>query len=207
VGSFDCYKVELSPVGQTFWWSIDAHHYLVKFEAGGVIAELSQVTQRKAGQPVHYRDSKYGFSLTAPEDWVFFQSDVKEAKEASRVMALDPEAIATIVANVGSRKDHGPKAEQSLREWAEKEVIAGEAVNTLKALKIRSESWKERTVAGAPALSVVGDFEEGKEKKVGCAVFTAGKTNSAVITLIVPAKDFEACQPRFEAIVDSYKGQ
>ena len=55
-GTFDCYKVELSPVNQTFWYSTDAHHYLVKFEAGGVAAELTQVTQRKAGAPVHYQD-------------------------------------------------------------------------------------------------------------------------------------------------------
>ena len=75
----------------------------------------------------------------------------------------------------------------------------------MKALKIRTESWKERTVAGSPALSVVGDFEEGKEKKVGYAVFALVKTNAAVFTLMAAAKDFEASQPTFEAIVNSYK--
>jgi hypothetical protein len=204
-GTFDCYKLELSPVGQTFWISTDAHHYMVKFEAGGVIAELTQVTQRKAGEPVQYHDPDYGFLLTAPADWVFFHTDAKEDKAASRVILLDPEAIATTLVNVGSRKDHGPKPEMSLREWAEKEVVEGEAEKVLKALKIRTESWKERTVDGQPAVSVMGDFEEAKEKKVGYAVLFAGKTNSAVLTLISPAKDFEAAQPKFEAIVDSYK--
>ncbi len=109
--------------------------------------------------------------------------------------------------NVGSRKVHGPRDGQTLREWAEKEVVEGQTAKTMKALKIRPESWKERTVAGAPALSVVGDFEEGKEKKVGYAVFTAGKTNSAVLTLIAPAKEFEVCQPQFEALVNSYQEQ
>ena len=136
---------------------------------------------------------------------MFFRTDTKEEKDKTRVVVLDPDAVATSVVNVGSRKVHGPKAEQSLREWAEKEVIEGEAAKTMKALKIRPESWKERTVAGNPALSVVGDFEEGKEKKVGYAVFSLGKSNAAVFTLIAPAKDFEASQPKFEAIVDSYK--
>ena len=61
------------------------------------------------------------------------------------------------------------------------------------------------TVAGSPALSVVGDFEEGKEKKIGYSVFTLGNSNAAVFTLYAPAKDFEACKPEFEAIVESYK--
>ena len=80
-----------------------------------------------------------------------------------------------------------------------------EAAKTLKALNIRPESWKDRTVAGHPALSVTGDFVEGKEKKVGYGVFTFGTTNAATFVLVARAKDFEASQPVFEAIVASYK--
>ena len=206
-GTFDCHKVELSPVGQTFWWSTDEHHYLVKFEAGGVIAELSQVIQRKAGEPVQYRDPKYGFSLAAPADWVFFRSDAKDDEKASKVVVLDPEAVATTMVSVGSRKGHGPKPKQSLREWAEKEVIVGEVLKLTKAFKVRPDSWKERTVDGSPALGVIGDLEEGKEKKVVYAVFAPGETNTAVFACVAPAKSFDTCQPQFEALVDSYKGQ
>src|SRR5262249_37302121 len=45
-GTFDCFKVNLSLVKQTFWYSIDSHHYVVKFEGGGVVAELSSVKTR-----------------------------------------------------------------------------------------------------------------------------------------------------------------
>jgi hypothetical protein len=204
-GEFDCYKIELSPVNQTFYYSADAHRYLVKFEAGGVVAELAQVTQRKAGEPVAYKDAELGFGLTAPAEWVFHTADTKDEKDTTRLMVLDPDGTAVIVVNVGSREIHGPKGEQSLREWAEKEVIAGDAVKTLKALKIRPESWKEQTVAGQAGLSAVGDFLEKKEKKVGYAVFVPGKTHTAVFTLIVAAKDFEGYKARFEEIVDSYK--
>ena len=204
-GSFDCYKLELNPVNQTFWYSTDAHHYLVKFEAGGVVAELTQVTQRKAGEPVQYQDPDFNFSLTAPADWVFHRADTKDEVETSRVIVLEPEAVANCVVDVLSRKVHGPKAEQSLREWAQKKVIDGEAANTMKARKIRPESWKERTVAGRPGLSVMGDFAVGKEKQVSYTVYSLSKSYVAAFTLSVPAKDFEAFQPQFEAIVDSYK--
>ncbi len=204
-GAFDCYKIELSPVNQTFWYSTDAHHYLVKFEANGVIAELSQVSQRKAGEPVPYKDPTFNFWLNAPSSWLFFRTDVKDAADTTRVIVLDPDAIATVVVNVGSRNVHGPKPQQSLREWADYEIKENETNKTLKALKIRPESWKERTVAGAPALCVLGDFEEGNEKKVGYVVFSLSKSNAAVFTLIVPAKDFETSQQGFDSIVDSYQ--
>ena len=204
-GEFDCYQVELSPVNQTFYYSADEHRYLVKFEAGGVVAELARVTQRKAGEPVAYQDPEFGFTLTAPAEWVFFRADVKDEKETTRLMVLDPDATASIVVNVESREVYGPKAGQSLRDWVEKDVIEGDAVKTLKALKIRPESWKERTVAGQRGLSVVGDFLEKKEKKVGYAIFVPGKAHMATFTLVVAAKDFQACRPDFEAIVDSYR--
>ena len=204
-GTFDCFKVNLSMVNQSFWYSSDAHHYLVKFEGGGVIGVLSSVTQRKVGAAVHYQDPAFGFSLTAPAGWMFYRSDVKDGKDASRVVVVDPEVAATTVVNVGNRNILTPDEQKSLRAWAEKEVIEGEAVKVLKALTIRPDSWKDRTVAGKPGLSVMGDFEDGKDKKVGYGVFSMGISNAVVFTLITAAKDFEAFQPKFEALVDSYK--
>ena len=107
--------------------------------------------------------------------------------------------------SVGSRKLLWPEVQNSLRAWAEKEITDGEGAKTLKELTIRPDSWKDRPVAGQPGLSVVGDFVEGKDKKIGYAVFTFGNTNAATFVLLTDAKDFEAFQPKFEAIVDSYK--
>jgi hypothetical protein len=204
-GTFDCYKVELSLVRQTFWYSTDAHHYPVKFEGGGVIGVLAAVTQRQAGEPVQYHDPAFGFSVTAPGDWMFHRADTKDDKSKTRVMVLDPDAIATSIVSVGSRTNLWPEAQKSLRAWAEKEIADGEGSKTLKELTIRPDSWKDRTVAGKPGLSVVGDYVEGDEKKIGYAVFTFGNTNAATFVLLAGAKDFAAFQPKFEAIVDSYK--
>ena len=206
-GTFDCYKVELSFVGQsqTFWYSTDEHHYLVQFKGGGVIAVLAAVTQRKAGEPMPFQDPAFGFSLTAPADWMFYHMDSRDDKTKTRVMVLDPEGTATSIVSVGSRKALWPEAQQSLRAWAEKEIAEGEGSKTLKDLKIRPDSWKDRTVAGKPGLSFIGDFVEGSEKKIGYAVFTFGDSNAATFVLLCGAKDFEAFQPKFEAIVDSYK--
>jgi hypothetical protein len=207
-GTFDCHKVELSlakQMKQTFWYSTDAHHYLVKFEGAGVIAVLTAVTQRKAGEPVQYQDPAFGFSLTAPADWMFHRADMRDDKDKTRVVILDADAIATSIVSVGSRKVLWPEAQKSLRAWVEKEIAEGEGSKTLKELQIRPESWKDRLVAGKPGLSIIGDFVEGKAKKIGYAVFTLGNTNAATFVLLSRAKDFEAFQPKFDAIVDSYK--
>jgi hypothetical protein len=204
-GTFDCYKVELSMVHQTFWYSTDAHHYLVKFEGGGVLGVLANVVQRKAGEPVPYLDPAFNFSLAAPADWVFFRSDVTDDKGKAKVVILDPDAVATAVVNVGSRKLLWPEVQNSVRAWAEKEISDGEGSKILKEFTIRPDTWKERTVAGKPAVSVVGDFVEGKDKKVGYAIFTFGQTTAISFVLLADAKDFEGLQSKFEGIVDSYK--
>ena len=204
-GTFDCFKVELSVVRQAFWYSTDAHHYLVKFEGGGVIGVLAAVTQRKAGEPVQYQDRAFGFSLAAPDNWMFCRLDAKDDKNRTKVVVLDPEGITTSVVSVGSRTVLWPEAQKSLRAWADKEITDGEGSKTLKELTIRADSWKDRPVAGKPGLSVIGDYVEGEEKKIGYAVFTFGNTNAATFVLLAPAKGFEAFQPKFEAIVDSYK--
>ena len=204
-GSFDCYKVELSMVRQTFWYSTDAHHYLVKFEGGGVIGALAAVTQRKAGEPLQYQDPAFGFSLAAPADWMFHRADATESKDKARVVALDPDGLASSSVSVGTRKALWPEAQKSLRAWADKEITDGEGSKTLKDLQIRPDSWKDRAVAGKPGISFIGDYVDGTEKKISYAVFTFGDANAATFVLLCGAKDFEAFQPEFEALVDSYK--
>ena len=170
-----------------------------------MIALLTAVTQRPEGAPVQYQDPAFGFSLAAPADWMFQRSESKDDKDAARVLVLDPDAIGTTVVNVGSRKILKEEEQKSLRAWVEKEIVEGEGKKVLKDLQIRPESWKDRTVNGKPGLSVIGDFVDGTEKKIGYGVFTFGNTNAATFILVSAAKDFEAFQPKFEAIVDSYK--
>lgn len=64
-GTYDCFKVELGLVNQTFWYSTDEHRYLVKFDAGAVIAELTGVGQRKAGETAGQADADFDFPLGA----------------------------------------------------------------------------------------------------------------------------------------------
>ena len=65
-GTFECYKLELGLVNQTFWISNDEHRYVVRFAAGGVSADLAKVWQAEPdkGETVVGE----GFSLTLPAE-------------------------------------------------------------------------------------------------------------------------------------------
>jgi hypothetical protein len=201
-GTFDCYRVELS-IKQTFWYSADEHRYLVKFEGGGVVAELTGVHQHTAGEPVAYQNPTFGFSLTAPPDWIIYPQEKADEKATASIFLLDPEAVALTQLNVQSLESLKPEARKSMRSWAELKIA--DAAKTVKDFKVRRDGWKELTVAGHPAVGVVADCVEGQENKVLCGVYAFGETTATEFWFAIGANDFEGFRPKFDAIVDSYK--
>ena len=201
-GTFECYRLELS-IKQTFWVSTDAHRYIVKFEAGGVVAELGEVSQPKLGAPVVYHDSGLKLTLSAPAGWIFDRHESDEAKEGPKIFILDPDAIAMTMLGAKRLDALKPEKKASLRACAEAEIAEG--AKAFKEAHTREDSWKERTVAGQPALGVVVDFLEGKKKQVGYAVYTFAGGNELEFFSYMSPDDFEAFKPKFDAIVDSCK--
>jgi len=62
-GTFECFKVTLNLVNQTFWYSTDAHRYLVKLEGGGITAELRQIESGPASDFLKEGDAIFDFPL------------------------------------------------------------------------------------------------------------------------------------------------
>ena len=87
-GEFECFALDLN-INQTFWISADMNRYLVKFEAGGVSAELISVRERKPGGKNTFNDKVLGASVSAPADWTFWRPSTDET---AKVVLLDPSA-------------------------------------------------------------------------------------------------------------------
>jgi tetratricopeptide (TPR) repeat protein len=202
-GTYDCYKVALS-IGQTFWYSSDTNRYLVKFEAGGVIAELTGVTHRTPGEKAAYADVTNGFSLTAPAGWWFDRQET-DTKGAAKVTIIDPEGLSDSSLTVTTLAILKPEDKKSLRDYANLQVA--NAAKMYKDFQTRSNSWKDRTIAGQPAVSAIADYAQGDTKKVGYGVWSFGQTNAVYFEMLTSAKDFDALQPKMNAIIDSYKTQ
>jgi hypothetical protein len=201
-GRFDCFKAQLS-IGQTFWYSADAHRYLVKLEAGGAIAELAEVRQRKPGESAAFQDTKLGFSMTAPEDWIFFKREDPETKNKTQVMILDPEATALSRLAVETVDTLKPEAKQSSRAWAELEIE--DFARQLRDFQVRADSWKERTIAGRAGVSFLAECTEGKGKQLIYATYVLGDPTCAVFVVKLDPQDFDMFKPKIDAVLDSYK--
>lgn len=202
-GTYQCYKISLS-INQTFWYSSDANRYLVKFEGGGAIAELTGVTHRSAGEKAAYEDTTNGFSMTAPAGWSFDPQEA-DGKSKTTVRILDPEGSANSVATMDSLDALTADQKKSLRDYANFKVTA--AAKMYQDYQVRSNSWTDRTVAGQPAVSVIVDYTEAKAKKVGYGIWSFGQTNAEYFQMLTTAKDFDNLRPQFDAIVDSFKTQ
>ena len=74
-GKFECYRLLLPKLRQTYWIATDEHRYLVKFEADGLIGVLDTIRANKPGEMVEYHDDTLGFSMAAPAKWYFVKKE------------------------------------------------------------------------------------------------------------------------------------
>lgn len=204
-GQFECFKIHLGLVNQTFWYAADPHRYLVKFSASGVDAVLTAIGQTKPGEPRRYEDRKLGYSLAAPNEWFFAPVTPLGDKHTAVVHLLDPEAIANgyfFVDQLTGAKTDRP---DMLRGWLDAGI--DEAAKVKKDFKVRADSRTERTIAGLPAASAVADYTEGKRKMVDYYTYVDGSPAGLKFKfeISVPQDRFEELRKSLDAIVESLK--
>jgi hypothetical protein len=200
-GTYSCYKVEMN-IGQTFWISIDPKHYIVKFEGGGAVAELNSVTLHTPGGGAVYTDSAFGFSLSAPAGWSFDKKDLDKT-DRSVVTIIDPQGVADSDVAVIMKSSIKDGETNSVRKALEAGMA--EQGKMFKSSKVRADSWKEFTLAGSPAVSVVSDYVTGKETNVSYHVWSFDTTNAIRFDVFGRASDFDAFQPKIDAVISTYK--
>ena len=202
-GTYNCYKVDLN-IGQSFWVSTDPKHYLVKFEAGGVVGELNSVTLRAPGEGAIYTDTAFGFSVSAPAGWSFDKQDLDKTNR-SAITIIDPQGVATSSLSVIETSPATDKETNTVRKAMEENLA--EQAKEFKNFKVRPDSWQTLTLAGAPAVSVVGDYISGKDTNVAYHVLSFVATNAVHFDVYLHAADFEAFRPKIDAVINSYKNQ
>lgn len=202
-GKFECYKLFVKPVQQTFWISADAHRYAVKFEAGGVTGVLQSIRQVKPDATVEYSDKDLGFSLSAPADW-YFIPDKASVKEPSKLAILvDPgaESVSALLVEPLDKLEDEHKT--SVRAWAEHEV--DDSKNVYKNFQVVADSWQERTVAGYPAVSCVATFDHGELNRAKYHVFVLGKSTASRFVARTAADRVDDFRREYDKVIDTYK--
>jgi hypothetical protein len=199
-GKFECFKLVLN-IGQTFYVSTDEHRYLVKFEAGGVRAELTRIDLLEPGKPLRF-DGR-GFSLTLPERWFAYLPEQENKDDEPSAAILDEYGAAT--AKVAAKVPKADQPQPSLKEWADAE--AEKTKKLLKDYQPRAGEVKERTVAGRPAFSAAADFTENGKKLVIYNTDVFGERLKVSFTVSLAPDRFEAYRKDFDKLVDSLQWQ
>jgi len=198
-GKFDCFKVHLS-VGQDFWFSADAHRYLVKFEAGPVTAKLVSIAQRKPGETVPFRDDELGISFAAPANWVIWKAKHGQPAKQVLIRTFDPEANTTDGGiRLFATDSLSAAARKSARAWAEEELQKETSV------KVRPGSWKEYNVAGRTGVGCVADFTAGGKAQTQFLLHVLGPKNSELFVIASAPEKFDALKASFDSIIASYR--
>ncbi|MBN2477357.1 MAG: tetratricopeptide repeat protein [Pirellulales bacterium] len=202
-GRFECYKLLVKPVQQTFWVSTDAHRYVVKFEAGGVSGVLQSIRQVKPGATVEYADKDSGFSVSAPADWYFIPDKVSVKEPVKLAVLVDPAAESVSALQVEPLEELADEQKQSVRVWAEHEIEGSK--KTYQNFEVVADSWQQRTVAGYPAVSCLANYEQGDLKTAKYHVFVLGKTTASRFVARVARERMDDFRRAYDKIIDTYK--
>ncbi len=204
-GTFACHKLLLTLAGtsQTFWFSTDATHTLVKFEAGGIIAELSAIRRNGADQPTPVREPTLGYGFTAPAGWLVRPDPNPDNFKHPSYILVDDAGTAIITLSVTPQKDFAPAQVASLRAYADHQVAMGKKFTP--GFEVHADSWKDTTVGGQPALSCVADHIKPPIKNLAFSTYALVDGHAVCITAYVDAENLEALRPNYEALVASFR--
>jgi hypothetical protein len=204
-GKFECYKVPLTSINQTLWYSTDEHHYLVQLEAPGAAIQLEQLGVAKPGETRTCKHDRLGCSFSVPAGWYFYETAPNDSPKG--YFLLDPEELAVNFVGVWNKekKDNDqPDGKKAVRAFAEQAVAA--RVRELKDYKVRPDSWREFTVNGLPAVSVIGDYVQVQHKKCDYSVQVMGKETRAQLRVSSCDPDkLDTMRAEFDKIVETLK--
>lgn len=204
-GTFDTFKIS-SSIGQTYWYSSDAHHYLVKLEALGATGELLSVGTRSNDAKVTYHDAALGFRFDAPPGSMAVRREDEGNTKASTVLIGDPEGRGLVMIKVMRAKDFAPTVSESSRAFAEFQNQEGK--RWYKELTPRIDSWTESKLGDQPAVGCTLDGVQNDGSAVVIVdVFAVIGDKLVDISVMAAAEDIEKLRPAFASIVASYRAE
>jgi len=151
-GNFNCYKISIAPLGQTFWIGVDGARPLVKFQSGQVAAELVKVW----GPSVW--DSAVGFLKTA--GWHLLDPSGTQEFEAYGGANVNSRELSVHLRTIYTPPD---EIAQALRQSMAEAPARIQWINlppyaVTREVKLRPDSVQTRLIGGQQALICLFDI-------------------------------------------------
>ncbi len=198
-GKFECFRMQLA-IGQTFWISNDAHRYIVRFEAGGVRADLI-----RAGQPQNSNATALNFegvTASIPASWFTYSPSNPGESQTKKSYLIDPKCIGDTRIEAGSLQSI--KSEyRSPAEWMQHAL--DEYKTRMQGFTVGKDGVQAIKIAGNDAAVAEIEFTDGNRKMKGRRVCVFGTSTAINIGYMAEADDFQSLAAEFQSIVDSMK--
>ena len=199
-GKFECHKLELN-IGQTFWISTDEHRYVVRFQAGGVTADLERMEQRDEDSTAELAGD--GFSLTLPMGWHSYSPKGEEDDKKRTTHLLDPNAIVDSQINSGPLDSLKDEERVSAKAWSESAVKG--LTKMLKGFKVRETGLHDVEAGGVTGTAMLADFTDDDTPMTMYGIGLFSGQRAVNLRFSAPSDKFEELRPEFDAIVKSLK--
>src|ERR1039458_3443993 len=185
-GKFNCYKVAMPAIGQTFWIGVEGARPLVKFQAGKVEAELVKVWTTNVLESVLAFATAAGWSNTSSASWMW-----GGAESAGQMRSPDPpsESVDVLV-----RKIYTPKAEIA-------RALQKEMANRTGKARVRPQSVEAIEIGGQQALRCLVDGEGQSDP----TYYVWIRTESTAVEFRTSPHQFAVFRWKFDPVLDTVK--
>ncbi len=193
-GSYECFKLELSVVNQTFWISTGEKREIVRFEGGGVEADLVEVRQANAEPKTIGGDR---FSLTLPPSWHAYIPG--ESSESLFLIGPDNSMLTEI---------ESEKTEDAKREFESPEVHLEDFFSRVKKkLKNVSEESEINVtkVGGHRAATIEYEFDGTRSRVFQRRLVVYGNKFMIEMKSTCPAEKLDSQRSKIQQLVERLK--
>ena len=201
-GKFECFKLFLEDLNQTFWVSNDEHRYLVRFAAGGVTADLVKIQPYQANRSAEHKDKS--FSLTLPPDWFAYSPSDKKGEDKTRTALIGPSAAINARVRAATRESV-EKERGTAREWLEWGL--SDNADHFKDYVLSDKGIEAITVNGQEAYQAIYEHTQGKNLMKTRRINLYGDTSAIDVRFTIPAKEYEKWQPAIDEILAGLKAK
>jgi TonB family protein len=200
-GTFECYSLKLdydSIIKAKMWVSTDVNKYITKLDGKGYTIELEKITHVTVEEPVLFKDSGFGISMSAPHGWHFVKSSRNEPFKML-LEILSPELKAVLVLVVAPH--YGTLSSLQDINNASEKILAQVYKNYIR----RPESWVYRNIGGLPSSTFVADYDSDNKKMVQYRTDILDKQEVSVFELHVEKEKYNEIKTDIDSIVQSFK--
>jgi hypothetical protein len=213
-GTFKCYKTELSVNSQgtkmlqhTLWFSADQHKYLVKYDAGGTVMEMTKVWQKDNNKPIVFENTEPAFSVSIPADWRFYKYGTG-IQTSLQLMPTDNKAWAVFVwQKRGSASD---SASAMTIAKADCQKLNGFLENYV----ADQNNFKEIKINSLLAVQYIANYQQSGNGRIKYAkpkdmveyrTYIVDASNVYWFVFRIEKDKFEANKAEFDSIISSFK--